>query len=124
MQNPFKVLLTQCLHSKKFVRFEQCSLASIKRTQLSVIPILPVFLVTVAYSSQQFNNLTFQCVQESLMMIPDCHRRLEKSYDVLKGLVITSIYNILKWGSEILKLFEIGTFYRDFKWSGYQRVGL
>ena len=28
-----------------------------------------------------------ECVQESLMMIPDCHRRLEKALDELKNLV-------------------------------------
>jgi len=48
-----------------------------------------------------FENLTnmdcivedvfFQCVQESLMMIPDCHRRLEKAYNDLKALVIRPI---------------------------------
>lgn len=31
--------------------------------------------------------VSFQCMQESLMMIPDCHRRLEKFVGELKQMV-------------------------------------
>ena len=32
-------------------------------------------------------HFKFQCMQESLMMIPDCHRRLEKAVSDLKPLL-------------------------------------
>jgi len=48
---------------------------------------------------------SLQCVQESLMMIPDCHRRLEKAVGDLKALV--SKLTLLLALSQLLKGLDV-----------------